>query len=36
VVVILGAVFVYPLLRPARKVVADETLTTSESRHVGD
>jgi drug/metabolite transporter (DMT)-like permease len=36
VVVILGAVFVYPLLRPARKVVADETLATSESRHVGD
>ena len=36
VVVILGAVFVYPLLRPPRSVIADETLATSEAKHVGD
>ncbi len=35
VVVILGAVFVHPLLKPRRRIDIDETLATSEAKHVG-
>ncbi len=35
VVVILAAVFVHPLLMPARRARADETLATAESKNVG-
>ncbi len=36
VAIILAAVFIHPLLRPARRVTADETLMTAESRRLGD
>lgn len=35
VVVILGAVFVHPLLKPRRRIEIDESLATSEAKHVG-
>ncbi len=35
VAIILGAVFVHPLLKPRRRIEADETLATSEAKHVG-
>ena len=35
VAIILAAVFIHPLLRPARRAVADETLVTAEAKNVG-
>ncbi len=35
VAIILGAVFVHPLLKPRRHIEVDETLATSEAKHVG-